>query len=172
MLIALSKFNSLPIASLAEESKIGSVEEAVLNPDTGELVGFWVRATGGIFGSRKALSARDIVSYEPTSLVVKDNGSIVDAAEIRPFISITSRGESWLGRRVQDESGKTLGRVKEVIVETDLDAVAKLYIGTLFGPERVIDRNQIVKIKKDAIIVRNDTSTVAGETTTIAQEAV
>lgn len=155
MLIHLTNLIGLAVASLHEEAKIGEVQNVVLNPQTGELVGFWVKVPGW-FAKPKALSYRDVVAYEPSALVVRNADVLVEAQEIKPFErAARHKRANWLGRPVVSEEGKSLGRVQDVILDTNLDTVAKIHVSALFGTERVIDRSNIVDIKEHEIVVRD-----------------
>src|SRR5690606_10241814 len=46
MLVQAGALKNLPVASLSDEARIGSVAEVVLHPETAELVGFWVQPDG------------------------------------------------------------------------------------------------------------------------------
>lgn len=150
----LTMLRNLPIASLADEAKIGTVADAVLHPDTGELVGFWVTPNGW-FAKRKALSSRDIISYDPQALVVRTDDALVEAHEVQPFASIVSRRETWIGKRAQTEDGKHLGNVSDLVINTDLEMLAKLEVTSLLGPELLIAREDIIKVGPKTITVRS-----------------
>lgn len=152
MLIHLTNFRGLPIASSHEEAKIGEIEEAVIHPETGEVIGFWVK-TPGFFGKHLALSARDITAYDLNGVVVENAESLVDPAEIQPFKKFSRQPNQWIGKTVVSENKENLGKVEDVVIETDLDIITKIYVGGLLKPKRIIARDQIIKVDNKKITV-------------------
>ena len=90
MLLQVEMLKGLPVASLADEERVGTVADAVLHPQTGELVGFWVQPNGW-FTPKKALSSRDVVGYDHQALLVRSDDALVDPSEVRPFSEIIAR---------------------------------------------------------------------------------
>jgi len=88
MLIQLDQLKDLPIASMREESRVGTIADVVIHPDTGDLVGFWINLPG-FFSRRKVLSARDVVSYDPHAIVIRDDESLVDPNEVVSMVMTT-----------------------------------------------------------------------------------
>ncbi|MBI4023112.1 PRC-barrel domain-containing protein [Candidatus Berkelbacteria bacterium] len=169
MLIELEVLRKLPVAALADEERIGTIQEVVLDPDSGELVGFWVQPTGW-FTARRALSSRDVVSYDTQAIVVQSEAVLLPPEEIQPFKSVVRRNERWVGKRVETESGQRLGHVSTLVIDTDLEILAKLHVSSLFGPERVLARTEIVRVTPAAIIVKNTFGTASAQLAPAAKE--
>lgn len=159
MLMQLDTLKQLPVASIDAEAKVGTVEDVLLHPDTGELVGFWVQPTGWL-APRRALSSRDVLSYDATALVIQSTEALVDPAEVHPFHIFSERPDRWLGKHVISETGERLGRVQNIVINTDLEMLAKLYVGSFlpFGTERVISREDILKVSRRTVTVRGSTA--------------
>lgn len=157
MLIHLTNFRRMAIASDEDEAKIGEIEDSVIHPETGELIGFWVKPTS-IFSKRLALSARDIIAYDLGGVVIENSDSLVSPDEIQPFKKFSGITNKWLGKSVVSESNQNLGRIEDVVIETDLDTIVKIYVGGFLKPKRIIDRDQIVKVDDKRIIVKDDAS--------------
>ncbi|MBI2589604.1 PRC-barrel domain-containing protein [Candidatus Berkelbacteria bacterium] len=156
MLLQLGMLKQLPVAALDEEARVGTVLDVVLHPDTGELIGFWIQPMGWL-SRKKALSSRDVVSYEAQAIIINSHDSLLSPDEIQPFKSATRRRERWLGKRVESEEHEYIGRVSDLVIETDLEMLAKIHVNQLFGPERIIAREQIVKVTPKIIVVRDST---------------
>jgi len=157
MLVELDQLQNLPVASMGDSAQIGHIEETLINPETGELVGFWVK-TGGWFSPKRALSSRDVISYDPKAVVVSTADALVDATEIRPFQRVAQSKDKWIGKTVETENGEAIGKVRNLIVNTDLEMLAKIIVTSTFGSERVISRDDIVNVTKQAITVKNRTT--------------
>ncbi len=170
MLMQLTTLQGLPVASMADQAKIASVLDAVLHPETGELLGFWVQPQG-LFTRRKALSSRDILGYDPLAIVVGQSDVLVEAAEIKPFAAIAKEHRTWLGKRVESAEGHWLGSVSDLVLNLDLEILAKVEVSSLFGPERLIAREAIIRVTPKAIVVEADAE-VAASATREAQPAI
>lgn len=152
MLIELSQLKGLPVASMTEEAAIGQIDDTLIHPDTGEVIGFWVKLPGW-FAGKRALSSRDVTAYEHDAVLVHNAESLVSPDDVQPFRSIAKRQDHWVGKSVQTEAGEQLGKVTDAIVDTDLERLAKIHVGSMFGPDRILSRNDIVKVTRSRIIV-------------------
>ncbi len=152
MLIHLSNFKGMPVASQQDGAKIAEIFNTIIHPKTGELVGFWLK-TLGFFGNQLALSARDVIAYDLKGLVVLDKDSLVDPGEIQAFSKFDKK-KSWIGKKVVAEDGEVLGAVEDLVLETDLDVLSKIYVGGFLRASRVISRDQIKKVEDKKIIIR------------------
>ncbi|MBI4185478.1 PRC-barrel domain-containing protein [Candidatus Berkelbacteria bacterium] len=171
MFLQLSQLTGLPVASQHDEARVGTILDVVLHPQTGELVGFWVQPNGWLTPKR-ALSSRDVLGYDPLGVIVQCADVFVDAEEIQPFHRIVSSQDRWLGKRVQSESGKVFGTVTDVVIDVDLAMLAKLDVRTLFGSERLIARDQILRVTPSVILVRTLGEASLTEPLTVPSEAV
>lgn len=152
MLIHLSNFKGMPVASQQDGAKIAEIIDTIVHPKTGELVGFWVK-TLGFFGNQLALSARDVIAYDLNGLVVLDKDALVDPSEIQAFSKFNKSGK-WIGKKVISESGEVLGVVEDLVLETDLDILSKIYVGGFLRHSRIIEKDQIKKVEDKKIIVK------------------
>lgn len=154
MLIEISRLRGLPLASSSEEAHIGTIDETLIHPDTGEIIGFWVKQPG-LFAERKALSSRDVISYDSRALVASSLDALVSPDDVQPFKGVVKRNERWIGKAVETEAGDRLGKVSDVVVDTDLERLTKLHVSSLFGPDRILSRETIVRTTPQKIIVQN-----------------
>ncbi|MGI6103677.1 MAG: PRC-barrel domain-containing protein [Patescibacteria group bacterium] len=158
MLIQLDALKTLPVAT-AEDGRLGRILDLLIDPDTGELAGFWVKLDG-LFAPRRALSSRDVVAYDPRAIVIRSDDVLLPLGEIKPLEALDARRDHWIGKAVRTEAGEQLGRVENLVIDTDLEVVAKLHVTSLFGPERVLARTDIVRVTRQAILVRANIASV------------
>lgn len=148
MFIEATKIIGLPIASIEEESKVGEVLQLVVDPQNGALLGFLVRS-GGIFSENKALSVVDIREWDPNGLVIGSIHYIVPVDEIVRLKKIVDQKIIILGMKAQTESGKNLGVIDNLLIDTDALSVAKYYVkNILTSDERVFPASSVIKIDK------------------------
>ena len=160
MFIEAKKIIGLPIASIEEESKVGEVLQLVIEPQNGVLLGFLVRS-GGFFSTAKALSVVDVREWDPKGLIIGSINHIVAIGEIVRLKEIVDQKIIILGLKARTESGKNLGLIVNLLIDTDTLTVAKYYVkNILLGDERVFPSNLVVKIDNKTVVFQDDTSTI------------
>ena len=160
MLIEAKKLIGLPVAALASESKIGDVREILIDPENGRLLGFLV-ATGGMFSAKKALSVTDIKDWDPNGLVTESRENLVSPSEIVRIKEVLEKKIILIGMKAKTESGKSLGEVEDLLVDSETQSVAKYYLRDLLGHTRILTPDKVIKIEKEIIFV-DDISEVPG----------
>lgn len=169
MLIQLDALKTLPVAAIHDEGKVGTVTDVLIHPDTGELVGFWVQLDGW-FAPKRALSCHDVIMYDAHAVIISSANTLLPSEEIVPFQAVDKSRDRWIGKVVETEEGDRLGRVTNLVINTDLEIIAKLYVSNLLGSERVISRTDIIRVTPKTIIVRAN-SEMTPEATPAAEEA-
>ena len=150
MFIEAKKLIGLPIAAVDTQSKVGEINQILIDPNNGNLLGFLV-SSGGIFSPKKVLSVTDIREWDPNGIVTESINNLVEAAEIVRIKEILSRKIILLGMRAKTESGKGLGVVEDLLIDTDGQCVAKYYLKDLLGDARIFTADKVVKIDKQII---------------------
>lgn len=159
MFIEATKIIGLPIASIEEESKVGEILQLVIDPQNGALLGFLVRS-GRIFTQTKALSVVDIREWDPNGIVIKSINHIVAIDEIIRIKKIVDQKIIVLGLKAQTESGKNLGVIDNLLIDTETLTIAKYYTkNILTSDERVFPANSVVKIDK-TVIFQDDVGSI------------
>lgn len=151
MMIEAKKILNLPIAAMDAEAKVGSVMQLVIDVENGNLLGFLVKGPG-FFSTVKALSAQDISEWDPHGLVTTHAENIVEPEEIVRIEK--NRNINFLAMSAKTESGKSLGLVENLLIDTDNNCIAKYYLKDLLGVSRVLPADDVIKIEKQ-IIFRN-----------------
>ncbi len=73
-----------------------------------------------------------------------------------------------MGKAVETESGQAIGKVRNLVINTDLEMLAKLYVKGTLGAERVIGREEITNVTPKVITVKD---TRVPQTVVTASEA-
>jgi uncharacterized protein YrrD len=154
MFIEARKIIKLPVAADDVISKVGEVEQIIVDPETGHLVGFLI-STGGFFSTKKALSVTDIIEWDPNGLITKSIENLVDPSEIIRIKNVVDKGIFLIGMKAQTESGKNLGQIDNFLIDTATEQVVKYYLHDLLGNSRIIPADKVVKIDK-VIVFKED----------------
>lgn len=154
MFIQASNLLKLPVAALDSQRKIGEVDKIVINPENGEIIGLLVK-TGGFFKSFKLLSSQDIIDIDKNGAVTKNEENLLEIEEIIRAKKILEKKITVLGQRAITKSKKSLGKISDLLIDSETLAITKYYISSLFE-ERIIPADKVLKITKEAVVFSDD----------------
>ena len=154
MLIQASDLIGLPVGALNTQSKIGQVQKIIIDPANGKLLGFEVKKSG-FFSKNKILSAADILEFEQQGLVTGNEENLVNPEEVIRIKEVIGEKIKVLGAKAITESKKYLGRIYDLLIDTDNLMVVKYYIKNLWQ-DRIVPSNKVVKIEKKGVIFAED----------------
>ncbi len=150
--------------------RIGRVYNIVINTDTGKVAGLLVSP-----GGRKVLAPVDVLSWNKV-IEVHDEDVILEIDEIRQVQDCLKKDIPVLGNRVYTKSGTYLGKVIDYAVNDKLFVMTKIIVartilGVITYKNRIIVHQDIIEIKKDAIIVKDPLRPVAVKTAKLRVDA-
>lgn len=146
MFIEGTKILGLAVAAVDEQAKIGIVKDLIIDPENGNLLGFIVKS--GIFSPFKILSAQDIVEWDQNGIITSSADNLVLKEEILRINEIIKRRIFLIGMGARLESGKSLGNVEDLLIDTDNLCVAKYYMIDYLGDKRILTADKVIKIDK------------------------
>ena len=152
MLLQASQIVGLPVGATDTQAKIGTVDQVVVDPDSGTLLGFIVKT--GLFG-RKVLSYHDVTGIDHAAVLVRSEDVILPSEEVAPIDKALRDKRPLIGQKVVTEGGTKLGRVVDLVINTDTGLATKLYISHLLE-ERIVPADKVVKVTKEHVIVKDD----------------
>jgi len=147
MFIEAKKLIGMPVAAVDTQSKIGEIRDIIVDPENGNLLGFLV-SEGGILSKKKVLSAVDIREWDPNGVVTESIDNLVVPSEIVRINDIIKKKIFLIGMPAKTESGKSLGSVEDLLIDTDTSSVVKYYLKDLLGKSRVLSADKVIKIDK------------------------
>lgn len=153
MLLQASQIVGLPVGATDTQSRVGTVSRIVVDPDTGQILGFVVKT--GLIGGEKVLSYHDVTAVDHAGVLVRDPAHVLPQDEVAPIKKALSERRSLLGQRVVTEGGTNLGKVADLVINTEMAMVVKLYVSHLLE-ERILPLDKVVKVTKDHIVVKDD----------------
>jgi len=80
---------------------------------------------------------------------------LVPPSEIVRIKEVLDKNIILIGMPAKTESGKSLGTVEDLLIDTDTSCVAKYYLKDLLGNARVLSSDKVSRIDK-AIIFSDD----------------
>lgn len=160
MFIEATKILKVPVAAEDVQAKIGEVKNIIIDPENGNFIGLIVKS--GIFSKVKILSTQDILDWDQNGIVTSTIDNLVLKEEIIKIDEIIRKNIFLLGIGAKLESGKSLGKVEDLLIDTDNLCVAKYYLKDYLGKDRVLPSDRVIKIDKE-IIFRDDTGEIPTE---------
>lgn len=159
MLKSAKSFLNIPIISLYNTTKIGSLMDFIIDPDLGKVVGV-IGERSGFFKKRiKVISIVDIREISERALLVDNENVLVPQEDIIKINNIINSDIKILENKVITESGKYLGKVTDFLID-DFFYISKLYVNpvltNILTTQLIISRDLILKVTKEEIIVSDD----------------
>jgi len=159
MFYEVKSLSNLAIISLDSNRILGTLNEIIIDPENGKILGLLVNA--GILGKKKAVSFNDIYDWTPQGIMVRDDEAITNIDDLVRIKKIVEEKISIIGSKVVTENEKKLGKVVDFVINTDLGILVKIYVEkpglkTYFGDLLIIPANRIIAIKPKKIIVREE----------------
>jgi len=157
MHVRFSTCLGLPILAEDSEELLGTISGIVLQPDTGKVEGFFVRVPRFLHSDQLFLSAMDISRFGMRVLV--RSGDVIappnEFLRIQPFLADK---RTILGQLVRTESGKTVGRCRDIQFETRSMHLTWLFPRRWWRWMTPLSVREIVEVKPEAVIVRDPAS--------------
>jgi len=154
MLIQTSRIINLPLGALDDQNKIGFVKDFVINPEDGKLIAFIIKK-GFLNLEEKFLASSSVLEFDPNGLVTKNIENLLNVDEIVRVKTILKSKIKVLGSRAYTKDKKYLGRVHDLLIDTENYQICKFYIGGFFE-DRIIPFDMVIKIVRGKIIFNND----------------
>lgn len=153
MLILASTFNGLPIISLAEERKVAEIQDIIIEPKNGELLGFELKKN--LFSPPLFLASSDIEEVTKEAVFIRQNDSVVEKEEIPRLAEALQKKIKFKNLKVITESQKTVGRLEDLLIDLPSKLTLKYYVKGLFK-SRIIPKELVVKITPKAMVVQDE----------------
>lgn len=162
MLRLSSSLINRPVMSLRSGGQVGLAAAPIINPHNLKILGWWCR---GPAGSTQVLLTENVREQMPNGLAVNDEDALSDPADLVRHKEILDIGFELMDKLVKTKRQK-LGKVSDYSYNDGM-FVQKLYIARplrkVFTSDDtlLIDRNQIIEVTDQYILVR-DTEVKAG----------
>ena len=159
MHIRFSSCRGLPVVEEEMHHAIAHIDSILINPDTGNVEGFFV-AQGGFFHVQQLfLSTLDVLSIG-MRVTVRSANVIVPLEEHIRLAALWKDARPLLGQEIRTEHRTSLGTCSDVQFDTRTFQVEWLFPHRLFGFGRPIPITAVIEVLPDAIIVRDLVSTL------------
>lgn len=150
----------LPVVSIAEGVKLGTVRDVVVNPTERRIVGFVVQADGRA-RETLVLLAEDVRAVGPDAVTVQDRNRLRPLAALPELKTMIEQQMPIKGKAVFTSEGKRLGQIDEFTLDTQRFTVDAYFVsapglgGLIAGAPRRIPADWVVSSGPDAVVVRS-----------------
>ncbi|MFA5820546.1 MAG: PRC-barrel domain-containing protein [Candidatus Gracilibacteria bacterium] len=154
-----TKILHTPVREEDEVRPITTVKDLIVDPENGAVVGVVVN-----LNAKLIVAPHDILSFGDT-IFVHGREVIVPAEDVLRVDNVLKKGVKIFHNKVVTESGKELGIVADFSIDTKSLIMQKIFVAkSVFGlvhyDQRIIPAKNIVEVKADKIIVKDDLATV------------
>lgn len=160
MLIYNSRLVGMPILSVQDSGKIGTISNTIVDPDTLKIIALRVHGAIGSDGGN-ILDINSVREYSEFGLVIDSTEELVKDDDIVKIAKVLELNFSLIGLKVETKKGSKLGKVLDFTVTDDNFSVAQIVVKrptvkSFFDSELIIPRAEIVEITDYKIIVRDE----------------
>ena len=149
MVVETTALLGLPVIS-ASSARLGTVDRCLFDPKGIKLAALQVPR--GIGRKVSSLDFRDVLPLTRRSLIVDSDEAL--KSNLDGLDELHHRAGPVLGTVAKTESGRRLGRVGDVLIESETGGIVRFYLRN-FLPERIIPRQYLVSINPKAIIFKD-----------------
>lgn len=140
----------------SEPIPIAKIYNVILDPDTGKVVALSVHPF-----LKYVITPMDIHAWYKY-IVIEDEESIAEANDIMRVKEVLKKDIPIYKNRVETKNGEYLGKVVDFMIDTKFMQLTKIYVAKTFlglvqMDQRIISADNILRVEKDKIVVKNAT---------------
>lgn len=156
MHVRFSTARGQPVTDPLTEESAGVLEDVLLNPDTGTVEGFFVRVPGFFHSEQLFLASADIAHWG-VRVRVRSADVLFRLEDHVRLQALFDEGRRMLHQRIVTESGTVLGQCGDIQFDTKLFRLEWLFPRRWFRWGTPIPLSSILRVTKEAVIVRDPT---------------
>ncbi|MBQ8985033.1 hypothetical protein IJ076_00525 [Candidatus Saccharibacteria bacterium] len=160
MLIKNSNLMNLPILSMQDSGRIGTLSKSIIDPDSLKIIAFMTYGAVGPDGGN-ILDARSIREYSNYGVVIDSRDELISKSDVVKIEKVIDLNFEINGLKVETKKGSKLGRVIDYTVTDDNLSLQQIIVKrpvvkSFLDPELTIPRSEIVEVTDYKIIVRDE----------------
>jgi uncharacterized protein YrrD len=155
--LLFSNLIRLPVASLSQQKKLGSIFQVIVELKDMEVKGFLIRKN--FFSPVQYLSYDEVVDIEREGLMIRGEEVLSSPQEIVRVADILRQKINLIGLPIRTKSGKYLGRIFDFVFDSITAKIQSFYTARLFD-RRIIARSKIIQADRRVMIVEDDVKMV------------
>jgi uncharacterized protein YrrD len=166
MVLEASHIKNVPVLDITG-TRLGSVDEIVYLASEARTYGLQV-AKPGVLTRFASLEFVDVISLNQRSVIVDGVESL--KKDLKELDKVGTASGAVVGVKAKTESGKSLGRVSDLLIDADSGFIVRFYIRALLQ-ERIIPRQFLVSITPREVIFKDIVDTPVFDQAATAEAA-
>lgn len=160
MLILSTTLKKLPVIAPGT-GKLAELGDPIANPVNGKILGFTI-GESGFFSRPHIISITDIIALDKRVVVINNPESIVPPKEVVRIKKTLDSKIKLVGNKARTESGVNLGRINDVLINTEPPMIVRYYIHHILR-DRILPAEKVVRITRKAIIFSDDVAAIPAD---------
>jgi uncharacterized protein YrrD len=154
MHVRFSIVRGTPVVDEQTQQTLGAIVGILPHPDTGDVLGFFVRGMGPLEGQELFLASADILSWG-TKVHVKSEDRLAPPHDLIRIAALLEHPRPILGQKiVTQRARRTLGTCSDVQFDTRHFQIEWLFPKKFFMEGRPVPANDIVEVTRKSVIVK------------------
>ncbi len=156
MLINFSAIKNLPVVSLDQQVRVGTVCDLTITPQSGKILGLLIKT--GFFSPKFCLLPQDILKWEDQFILIQNDQSLLLPDEIIRVQEALKEKIKWIDQKVVSRGKRRIGKVLDLTLDLEIGQLNRLTIGItplkgLLETERLVPWNKVIKVTPHYIMI-------------------
>lgn len=144
----------MQVIEAVNDEILGVLSGILIDPDSGSVEGFFVKASGFLTRHELYCSALDVLRFG-TRVVIRDEDALSPAEDRIRLQALLADTRTVIGQRMRTESGHIIGTCRDVQFDTEAMHVEWLFPKRWWKWGIALPLSEVTEITKAAIIVRD-----------------
>lgn len=158
MLVFNESINGVSVASVQASHRIGVVQQPIINPRNLSIIALHIETR--LSSEHRVLFTSDIRSITPSGMIIDHDEQLMETEGLVRLREIIDLNFELVGKRVETEDGRRLGKVNRYIFDNESWLIMKLYVSQSLAKNfsssgLIVSRSQIVKVTDHRIVVKS-----------------
>lgn len=158
MLVFNESINGVNVASVQASHRIGAVQKPIINPRNLSIIALYVETR--MSSEPRVLFTSDVRSITPSGMIIDHDEQLMETEDLVRLKEIIDLNFVLVGKRVETEDGRRLGKVSRYIFDNESWLIMKLSVSQSLAKNfsssgLIVSRSQIVKVTDSRIVVKS-----------------
>jgi len=155
MILRYTKLIGLPIFELREQTKLGAINDLLIDRSGQKISGFLLESPILSFKKPLIVLDLDVIEILKDVVLVKDEKSVIPISESLSAQELLRKRFVGINQRIESETGQYLGKAYDYLIDSKTLGVTKFYAKKVFK-EIVVPSINIVEFLGHKIIVKDN----------------
>ena len=135
---------------------IGTIANLLIEPDTGNIEGFFVRPVSWFASEHLYLRTVDILSWHKNRILINDHSAVGPLADVIRAQELYNQKRPIMGQRIVSENGQQLGTCRDVQFNDTHGKIEWLFPRKFWRWQNPLPTSEIIEVTKQAIVIKSE----------------